>query len=148
MCHASRDRGCHTVTWHSDNGVTVALRPRSACHGACHDDTCPCLCCVGRGDGRVRKEPRSSPALCNRSWWWPAWCQTWHLPHGLDMVCRLPEFNYQIRSGVAHTLQTARDGDDMFENLKPILYAMSSIIFFTTQLISVRVSSKMAWNFL
>ena len=48
------------------------------------------------------------------------------------MVCRLPEFNYQIRSGVAHTLQTARDGDDMFENLKPILYAMSSIIFFTT----------------
>ena len=146
MCHASRDRGCHTVTWHSDNGVTVALHPRSACHAACHDDTRPlCLMCGQRwweGPGTKIQ------SLCNRSWWWPAWCQTWHLPHGLDMVCRRAEFNYQIRTGVAHTLQTARDGDDMFESLKPILYAMSSIIFFTTQLISVRVSSKLAWNFL
>ena len=58
MCHASRDRGCYTVTWHSDNGVTVGLRPRSACH----DDTCPCLPCVGRDDGRSQ-EPRSSPCV-------------------------------------------------------------------------------------
>lgn len=80
------------------------------------------------------QEPRSSPGVTGPSVR-PDTCPSLSWPPDIVSV---QGFNYQIRSGVAHTLHTTiRADNDMSEKLKPILYEMSSIIFFTTQPISV-----------